>query len=236
MGQKPRDKIRGDCPQCGPNRWAEVKASHIKSGDEHGIYWRAEYLTVECPACEKVYFVEIHSNSENVEYVHFGDGGEDWQEEPIETIRQWPSPSRDPITEPDWLHSLKTTQPQLAEILTDVYRCLREDMGQFAIMGLRTCIDYACERLGVDDSLTFVAKAEQLVMRGYIGTAERDQILVAVDAGSAAIHRGWKPAIEDIETVRLTVESFLFRQFVNPEGIARLKTIVPNRRRATRTP
>jgi hypothetical protein len=53
---------------------------------------------------------------------------------------------------------------------------------------------------GVDSDLSFKAKAEQLVMRGYIG---------AIDAGSAAIHR--KPTQEHTATVRLTVKKFLFR-------------------------
>jgi hypothetical protein len=92
-----------------------------------------------------------------------------------------------------------------------------------------TVFDCSSEELGIDPGLTFDKKLAELQAKGKISVDERDTLRVLVDAGSAAAHRGWRPEIEELNTMMDVVETFLHRTFTLDDGIKKLKAAVPAR-------
>ena len=67
-------------------------------------------------------------------------------------------------------------------------------------MGLRSLLDMvANEKVG--DRPTFRDKVDALVDAGVITARNRTAVLAAVDAGSAAVHRGHQPTTESLDVM-----------------------------------
>jgi hypothetical protein len=216
------DRRRFDCPSCGPNRTAIVKALHQKSEREDYYWCDAAYLIMECPACDAVFFGEVHTNSEDIEQ---DDQGEYFT---LENIKQWPKVANK-IVEPAWLEEIYFEAPKLHEVLKDTYFVANEGRNLFAAIGFRTCIDHIFEKVGVDPALTFSQKSEKLLALGKISQEQKSQIDVAIDAGSAAVHQAWKPNFIHVDAIRMTVEALIFSLFVNPNRMSKLSQVTPTK-------
>jgi len=95
-------------------------------------------------------------------------------------------------------------------------------------MGARTLVDMVMLRT-VGDRGDFATKLHALYVDGYIGSRGRDILNTALDAGSAAAHRGYRPDAEALKAVMDIVESLLESVF-HLEGVARrLKKDIPPR-------
>src|SRR5262249_14307892 len=84
--------IKGHCPNCGPNRNAEIVASHESAGsdDEDGIWWRAKDQILQCGGCDEIYYRKEVVSSENSD------------SQPV--ITYWPAPSK--RKRPSWTNEL----------------------------------------------------------------------------------------------------------------------------------
>jgi hypothetical protein len=105
---------------------------------------------------------------------------------------------------------------------------LNNDLRILAAIGARTAFDHSSEKLGVDASLPFNKKLDELLKLGKISSDERQTLEVLVEAGSAAAHRGWRPKPAEINTMMDPLEAFLHRAFLGDE-IKTLKAAVPPR-------
>jgi len=63
-----------------------------------------------------------------------------------------------------------------------------------------------------------------LVNMGRVGVSERQHLEVLTEAGSAAAHRGWRPEIEELNTLMTILEQFLYRSFLIDAELRKLKT------------
>ena len=89
--------------------------------------------------------------------------------------------------------------------------------------------DRASELLGVDPAKTFTEKLSELVQLGKVGEDERDTLNTLTDAASAAAHRGWKPKPQELDTMMSIIEAFLYRNFILPAEVKRLRQNVPTK-------
>src|SRR5580693_1708506 len=80
-----------------------------------------------------------------------------------------------------------------------------------------------------DPNQSFTEKLKELTAGNKIGGEEREMLSVLADAGSAAAHRGWKPAEDDIDHLMDALENFLERAFVLKHNIRRVKKNIPTR-------
>lgn len=218
------DKMKGRCPNCGPDRWSDV-VGHAKNLEEsnHGVWFQTDHRILKCRGCEQIYHQIKEVFSED--YVQDEDG--EWQYDA--KISHWPETPQILKSTPDWLNKLGVKDIRLGELISDVYKALNANLSVLAVIGVRTVFDRATELLGIDPAKRFDEKISDLFHAGYIGETEKDHLALATDAGSAAAHRGWKPTDEELSFVLVTVESFLHRVFIQSENVIVLKNAIPQK-------
>jgi hypothetical protein len=132
---------------------------------------------------------------------------------------------------PKWLEDVATQDNILGGLLYEIYATLNMSCHVLAAVGLRTVFDRASELLGVNADLPFARKLDQLFSGGWIGETERELLGVLVDAGSAAAHRGWRPNIENLDSLFEVMEPFLRRAFLTKDKVRQMALNVPRRPR-----
>jgi hypothetical protein len=181
-------------------------------------------MILECCGCERVYFRREYWFSEWETIGEHPVTGEPTLEGGVETT-YWPAP----ITRqrPKWLDGIEEADRDLGNLLREMYAALDNDLRVVSAIAARTVFDRASELLGIDPAIRFQEKLHSLGANGKISIDEEGTLLVLVDAGSAAAHRGWRPKPEELNTMIDVVESFLHRSFIVGDGIAKLKAVVP---------
>lgn len=182
------EKVRGHCPECGPNRWAIVLGEFVKHEDSGGIWTDTTYRMLQCPACDEVYFQTDHVFSEDYSYDE-GPSGE-MEVEYHHKIEHWPYNPPSARERPVWIDKLIRRDEDIHSLMESVYSALENDLSVLAAIGIRTVFDRASELLGVDPSKSFANKLAELESLGKIGSDQRQTLEVLTDAGSAAAHRG----------------------------------------------
>jgi len=217
--QKTR-QIRGHCPICGPDKYANILYSHEATAhDEKSDIWEStKSQMLECGGCKTVFFRE--------EYVCSEDYGLDGQ---LQTrITYYPAPAK--RKRPDWF-SLLDLEAGLYSLLNETYNALDVDARVLSATGARTIFDRASELLKIDPALSFKEKLDQLQDKGHISASERTHLDILTDAGGAAAHRGWKPTAAQLDTVMPIVETFIHRKFILESEVKQLKAQIPPRKR-----
>jgi hypothetical protein len=215
-------KILALCPTCGGERQAHVRGQYkLFTPGPEDVHITARIL--ECGGCQTIFF------REDVWCTAWATGdGDDID------VRYWPKTSTQssPITReiPYWLDKVWIFWPQadatLVNLLGETYSATNSGLLVLAAIGIRTIIDRSSELLGVDPSKTFACKLAELVRLRKISVSEEEVLGILIDAGSAATHRGWKPAPSELNTMLEVMESFLKRQFIS-DDIKKLKEAVP---------
>lgn len=133
-----------------------------------------------------------------------------------------PPVSRHP---PDWQYDLP---PKIRAVLYEVYRSLDADNRSLPMMGARALVDMLIvEKVG--DIGSFKQKLDTLAVSGFIGTTQVDVLDAALDAGSAAAHRGHTPSESEVNAVMDIVENLLNAVYVLPNIAKSLKKTTPAR-------
>jgi hypothetical protein len=231
--QEKTNILRGHCPECGPNRLADVVKSHQerRDHDEQGVVWTIDtYNILKCRGCETVYVPHENLFSEDEEHGYNPITGE--EESTIEpTVKYWPAPAR--RKRPDWLDEVK--DEGLRNLLEEVYAALDADQRVLAAIGTRTVLDRAMVLRGADEAPSFAEKLKELKEAGVIGQHEKDILEVLTDAGSAAAHRGWRPTPHQLTTIMDGTETFLYRALILGDAVTAMKGKVPERAKRQKT-
>lgn len=218
-------KTFGICPTCGPDRRADIVATHTEHVDHEpeGLVWsRYDFNILRCRGCEIVYVQKQHFFSEDEDYDYDPISGE-----PITTIdprtTYWPTPrSRE---RPSWTDRIK--DEPLQNLLEEVYEAVDAGQRVLAAIGTRTAIDRAMVLNGAEQTAPFAEKIRSLYDAGSISATESDALLTLTDAGSAAAHRGWRPTFEMLSTIMDGMEAFMYRTLVLQETIDGIRRDVP---------
>ncbi|WP_439925266.1 DUF4145 domain-containing protein [Nitrobacter sp. JJSN] len=224
MAIEKKVKVKGHCPQCGPDRWTIIKGEFTRNESQDDISVSTDHRILQCPACETVYHQTNMTCSEDYDLIENEFTGET---EFIlnEDIKHWPPPTK--RQRPAWLDKLPTVDTDLYRLLRDVYSALDADLDVLAAIGIRTTFDRGSELLSVDPAKTFKDKIDDLVIGGHIGANERDALSIMTEAGNASAHRGWKPTEAQLETMLQIIESFVHRSFILKADITKLRNAVP---------
>jgi hypothetical protein len=171
------------------------------------IWWKITHQMFECCGCKSVVLRRIHEFSE-------WDGAE---------IRYFPPPAS--RRKPDWFHEIPR---ELASVLNEVYNSLDADNRALPMMGARAVLDMVIvDKVG--DVGGFVEKLKQLEVQGFISQKNREVLDVALDAGSAAAHRGYAPKLGEVHSVMDIVENLLQAIYVLDKVAAEVRKSTPAR-------
>ena len=237
--EKIGDTKKSYCGQCHGDRNCEIKGFHREDGSEHGgnFDWTMTLYLLVCRGCNFAFSQSVSTDSEsyNDYYDYNGEHCRDYDE----TILTWPAKSK--RERPDWFkhyhiegHLIDTIA--LSAALNELYRALDAELLVLSSIGIRTAFDVASETLGIEPSLPFAKKLDELVTSGKILTSQQEKLQVLVEAGSASAHRGWKPETEQVDVQMDILEEFIYNCMVLPsrekkkdDKVAALKKSVPQK-------
>lgn len=127
---------------------------------------------------------------------------------------------------PIWHQKLDETEQRL---ISEIYAALHAKAFSLTLMGLRSLLDvYMVKKVG--DSGPFKSKLEKLVKMGFLSAAQLEQVEPAIEAGSAAAHRGYNPSSETVTFVLDLVEVLLHQDLLSAQT-SHVNADVPSRSR-----
>ncbi|MDE1973552.1 MAG: hypothetical protein KGI48_10240, partial [Hyphomicrobiales bacterium] len=150
-------KVKANCKNCGSDRWAIVVAQYTKHEaleDETGIWARAEFRILQCPACDDVFFQTDSIFSEDYSVDEHPVTGEA-QYDYTHTIEHWPPIEKSRREKPTWLDKLSLIDADLLSLFSSVYVALDREIDVLAAIGIRTVFDRASELLSIDPTKGF---------------------------------------------------------------------------------
>lgn len=171
------------------------------------IWWHIVHQMFECCGCKSVVVRRSHEFSE-------------WD---YPDVRFFPPPvSRQ---KPKWFQQIPGS---LRSLLTEIYNSLDADTSALPLMGARAILDMVIvDKVG--DIGTFAEKLKKLETQGFISQKNREILDAALDAGSAAAHRGYAPKLADVQAVMDIVENLLQAIYVLDKIAMEIKKSTPPR-------
>lgn len=217
-----KETTKTHCYNCDIETNQEVLFSDREIGSQE-IVWRNEegddsqsawvvvasiWNVTKCLGCEKINFKHISRNS---------------PDRKTDQIFNFP---RKPIRQvPNWIVKLPM---KYVEILQEVYVSVNEQLFILSLTGIRTLLDiYIVSKIG--DAGTFKTKLNKLVSEGIITNSKASVLEVAIDAGNASAHRGYKPDKETLFQILDIVENLLESEILDRQ-IEKIKENTPKRK------
>lgn len=226
---------KAECSQCGGMRNCNIRGEHSDTYDDDHFQGEDIWFILECRGCEHVFVQTVSTNSEDYDNFYEEDGSTGTTRN--ETIKYWPALSK--RKKPEWMSEYGVDAEDVDDLnaaMRELYVALDSNLRMLAAIGIRTTYDIASVLLGIDPNLPFVKKLDSLVNSGRIGILDKDRLEMVVDAGSASVHRGWRPTPSDLNTMMDVLEHFVQESFVAParkkkldEEAAKVKKTVPSR-------
>ena len=204
---------KGHCPRCDGERNADINAYYRNEWreDDSPVYGIDEYYVLTCRGCETVFvkITEYFSEDEPEEHYDYNTGQVELYVVP--KVTHWPMPKF--RRRPEWHWRLIFGDSDLKNLLKETYSSLDNGNHVLAAIGMRTVFDRISELLGIDTKLTFNAKLNEMQEKGFIGEYEKETLVVLIDAGSAAAHRGWKPSEDELNAMMDIIEPMIQKHF-----------------------
>ena len=233
---------KAECSKCGGTRNCDIRGEHTDGYSDKHSWGQTVWYILECRGCENVFVETVATNSEDYSFDYAYDGSDDAIMIMDETVRYWPSLSQ--RKKPEWMSENGIDAQNVDALdaaLIELYGALDTDLRMLAAIGIRTAYDIASELLGIEPTLGFAEKLDALVEGNHIGPLDKDRLETMVDAGSASVHRGWRPEPADLKTMMDVLEHFIHEAFVAParrkklnEEAAKVKGTVPPKPPRTR--
>jgi Arc/MetJ family transcription regulator len=124
-----------------------------------------------------------------------------------------------------WHHNMPN---RIKNLMSEVYAALHNDSRRLALMGARTIVDLLLvDKVG--DAGSFAVKLHKLEAQGFIGKQSIVILGAALDAGSAAAHRAYKPTIEHLNQVMDIVENLIQSVYVLDKAATEIRGSTPKR-------
>jgi len=164
-------------------------------------------MMVQCHGCDGIGFQHVHWFEPTEQY----------------DVADYPPPIRRPL--PEWHESLPD---DINGMLSEVYHALAADSRRLALMGARTLVDMVMAS-HVGSEGTFANRLAALRKAGVIAERQTDVLSAALDAGSAAAHRGFRPSSQQLNAVIDIVENLLSATYHLQSLAVRLREETPRR-------
>ena len=210
------DIVKIHCNVCGNKTNHKVRCANtvtredfIKEAGESGITFEEKetFEILQCLGCDEM------AVRQSFWHEGYGEG----------TPRYYPP--RISRRTPRWLAQLPK---QVRAVVDEVYKALQNNSPRLATIGARTIVDLVIlDKVG--DIGSFAKKLEALESQGYVGRKNREFVAAALEAGSAAAHRGVAPSISDLNRVMDIVEGLLESVYILEDAATQLRKTTPPR-------
>lgn len=206
------------CNACGRSTKHDVLHSEQSrwKAEQGAVEGGETYETLRCRGCETV---KLRSTS--------------WcsEEEDAVVVYYPPAVARRP---PAWLADLWQQLPPeeaaIEDLLDEVYAALQNGLSRLAAMGVRAVLEHVMISKAGDQG-TFAKNIAEFERLGHVSAKQRERLEAVLEAGHAAIHRGYAPANDDLSTVVGIAEHIIESIYMHDAKVERLKKQVPVRRR-----
>jgi len=204
------------CNSCSAHTKHELHATHNKcveavDGDEVLEVWHTTHELRVCRGCETAALRVVQTSSEYMgRKVEFYPPHEVWEK-------------------PNWLHQL--SEPSLKgirELLDEVYGAVTLGNRRLALMGCRAVSERLMTKR-VGDLGTFKLQLAAMLDQGHISQKDHDALDAAINAGSAAAHRGYCPKPDILDMVLGITERLVQSEFVDGHRDAIASTTPPRK-------
>ena len=218
------DIRRAHCNACGGERNHRVLHSDNTrwQDDEHGVEGGVKYEMLKCAGCDKVVLREAEWFSEDT----------DARGQIAPTIRFYPPSTFRP--KPTWLMELwlelSSEDHPLHDLLSEIYVALQNDQRALAAMGIRGLLEQIMITK-VGDNGSFAKNLSEFETKGFVSRIQRERMETILDAGHAAIHRGYKPSQEDLVTLVDIAEGIVQTLYLHGSKVDKLKSTIPARKK-----
>lgn len=132
---------------------------------------------------------------------------------------------------PNWLSTIEQQEPDLAELLQEVYSAANDQQVRLLSMGVRAVLDHVMTAILGADVGGFEAKLDALVEKDHLTRTQRDNLSIVIDAGSASSHRGFKPNPELVEEMLVAMENIIRDHYITGPMLKTARTQIPPRPR-----
>lgn len=203
--------VKDHCNSCGGVTRHEVlaaKKTEEADCDQRGnefLLASDNYEMLECRGCESV----------TLRHTSYFAGDT--------TVTHYPPPVSRRL--PGWTPKLPE---KIRGLLEEVYVALQNNSRRLAAMGARALLDSVMIDT-VGDLGNFKEKLQAMEERGTISKVNRQTLEAALDAGSAAAHRGHRASSDEVNAVMDIVENLLQAVYHLPNLADRLKKVTPPR-------
>ena len=203
--------LKTHCNSCGRvTNHALIKEDQERGDDEESGFWYINTAQMlKCRGCDEVVLRRIYHFSENDE----------------SEVEYFPGPISRRF--PHWRYELPVESRLMME---EVYKALQADSNRLAMMGTRTLIDIVIRhKVGEHDHFNEGLKA--LRKKGFVSPQNIQFLTAALDAGSAAAHRGYVGNTEEVNAVMDIVENLLQSVYVLEDLAEQLEESTPPRQK-----
>jgi len=115
----------------------------------------------------------------------------------------------------------------IMSLMTEIYVAVEHRLYTLAAMGIRATLENVMkEKVG---DRPFKALVNEFQKAGYLSTRQALSLDVIIEAGHAAIHRGWKPTDEDVSTLLNITDSLIEIVYLHEDRARDLDKKVPRR-------
>jgi hypothetical protein len=214
------DALKGHCPQCDADRNAAVVAAYKEEVNE--VVWgSAEFKILKCLGCGTVYVQIYQLCSENIEYDEEGDAFLEPE------IKYWPRPVKVKMS----IRHFFSVPTEINRLLDEIREAINNNLFSLAAMGIRSALEQIIvDRVG--DQGNFIKNVDAFQRAGYLSVRERNTLEALLEAGHAAIHRGWHPTEQDVDTLWEIAGHVLDSVYVHQEQASTLEKKLPSRKRS----
>jgi hypothetical protein len=212
--------VKAHCNTCSGDRNHDVLHSELTtwSDDEQDIYGSDAYETLKCCGCDAIKLRHISSFSEDDEA----------------KIYYFPPAIFRPS--PEWFselwRELKTGEEFVEVLLKEIYVALQNNLPGLATMGVRALLEQTMI-LRAGDNGSFAKNIAAFEKLGHVSQRQRERLETILEAGHAAIHRGYVPKVRDVVTLLDITEHIVESVFLHQAKIEELKKKVPARSKSS---
>lgn len=218
------EKIKAHCNTCGGLKNHVVLHPETDVHSEDDWLSISTYRLIRCAGCDRVHLQhETEVTTGNQTYINL--------------VYYPPALSR---RRPDWMtlsvhNVLWAMNSEIGQLLTEVYAALQNGSNRLAAMGIRALVEnIMIDKIGSDTG-NFEQKIAQFFELGYVAPYQHKSFrLGLIEAGHAAMHRGFRPTDEQLATLLDITESLVASIYFHEDRAAELSSAIPPKQIASK--